>query len=186
MKDETRRTYQKLKNDLERMVPEADPEYPEEDFMMEPEQEEDERSQFGQKAKEFFNNFLVTVLCVFIALIWWFDWNFSALSDNTSDWVTGLLGNESLEIPGSPEIAPIPGLPDLPDEVRAKIEGELSDGQNDLGMNMTEYVAAVQEAGYRERYSMPELSAFYQADIEIPYLDQLMKRDSLICSHFQP
>ncbi|MDX1636865.1 MAG: hypothetical protein R3281_02770 [Balneolaceae bacterium] len=175
MKKDTHETYQKLKNDLERMVPDSELEYSEEDLLIKPEPEQQKRSEFWEDTKRFTKNFVVATLCVIITLLWWFDWNVSALASRTSEAFSGLFGEPVAEAPAPPsvEIPPIPELPDLPADIEQEIRSEIANAQSELNMGMTDYLSALEEAGYRDRFSMPAITTMYQAGVEISYLDEL-------------
>lgn len=186
MNSESRKTYQKLKNDLERMVPDSELDSREKELLVKDKPDEaSTSSELWEDSKRFFKNFLVATLCVIIILLWWFDWNFSALANRTSDVISGLFGDEITEIGATPptfEVPPVPGpggtppmpeLSELGPEIEAEVRAEISRAQNEMNMGMSDYVSAMEEAGYRDLYSMPELSVMYQTGVEISYLDEL-------------
>lgn len=158
--------YQTLKNDLERLDPgrDADIEFAEEDLFpdrLEKTGEPDFRERAGRAARNFF----VILLCIAITGLWYVDWDFSAFADRTSDVVTSVFGdNESQTF----NVAPTPPAP-----------GTVVEGNANQGMRMLDYMAAMQEAGYREQFSTPAITAFYQSGVPISYLDGLHEAEYL-------
>ncbi|MDR8390146.1 hypothetical protein NC796_03270 [Aliifodinibius sp. S!AR15-10] len=175
MTEDSRKTYQRLKNDLERMVPDSELNPREEDLLM-TEPEQTKSSQFWEDTKRFAKNFLVATLCVIIGVLWLFDWNVSAMMNRTSDVISGLLGNAPAQVQGPPplpETPPLPSLPEIPAEIEEEIRAEIDANQDELEMGMSEYVSAITEAGYRDQFTIQALSAMYHSGVEVSYLDQL-------------
>ncbi len=161
------------------MVPDSDLNHDEELFQdTETEAEKSVPSPFWQGINRAVKNILLSLFCVFIAVLWLFDWNLSHFANTTSDLVAGLFDDELAEARTAPEIpalSSIPELPELPQGIESKIEAEIeaNQGKLELEMSMTDYVARIREAGYRDQFSMAALTAFYHAGVTTQYLDQL-------------
>lgn len=183
MESKSKKPFERLKNDLERLESDQQIEYKEEDLLMKPDKgKRDSSSDFWQDTKRAAKNFLVATLCVLIALLWWFDWNFSNLANSTSDVATDLFGNEASQvapapnpegIPSIPEMPPMPGIQEMPENVREEIETAIEQEGNELSMTMSEYIREMEEAGFREMFPMPAITTFYQAGVELNYLEEL-------------
>lgn len=188
--NEKNRKYRSLKNDLEKLdtgpKPEEAPPDPrigdssEDDlsFLYTPEEARPPEPALREKIGRGVRNFLGVLLCLVITGLWYYDWNVSDFVNRTSDFVTSFIWEA--EPPGTapaPDreagLPPLPELPEMPADVESELESAIAGGGEGLEMAMADYVAALDEAGYRELFSMPAIAAFYQAGVTMDYLDRL-------------
>jgi hypothetical protein len=99
---------------------------------------------------------LAVFLCLVIPALWYFDWNPSALANETSEVVTNLI-----------EGAPPPPVPLAPPPPSPPGTGATS------GTGLTDYVAMFKQSPYAEQFSTVEITAFYQSGVTMEYLDEL-------------
>lgn len=116
-------------------------------------------STFRESLSRGFRSILAITLCIVVPALWYFDWNPSAIADETSSFVTGFFEEGETAV-----IAP----PPPPEAVTG--EGGI---QSSLEMSMVDYAAALNERGLLEEFSSPAVSAFYQNGITIDYLVEL-------------
>ncbi|MDZ7693292.1 MAG: hypothetical protein U5K69_19605 [Balneolaceae bacterium] len=182
MESKNKKPFERLKDDLERLESDQQIDYKEEDLLMKSDKGGNvSPSDFWQDTKRAAKNFLVASLCVVIALLWWFDWNFSTLVNSTSNVVSDLFGDEASQvatapnqsIPSIPEMPPMPEFQEMPENVREEIETAIEQERNELNMAMSEYIREMEEAGLREMFSMPAITTFYQVGVELNYLEEL-------------
>lgn len=184
MDSKKKKTFTRLKNDLEDLETDGPVDYKEEDLLMKPKEGKATLgSDFWQDTKRAVKNFLVASLCVLIVVLWWFDWNFLELADSTSDMVSGIFGNEPTQVaPPAPNvegIPPLPPMPELPSNLREEIQNEIERELSAPDISMSEYVSELEQAGLREFFSMPAITTFYQAGVKLDYLNALQEANLL-------
>ena len=132
----------------------------------------EERPQtFGESLSRGFRSFLAIVICIVIPMLWYFDWNPSAMANETSEFVTGIF-DDTQEIPAVPAPAPLP-----------VIQGQGGDVVvSSLDMSMVDYAATLNEEGLLEEFSSPAVRAFYENNITVDYLRAL--RDAGLIEEF--
>ncbi|MDX1672847.1 MAG: hypothetical protein R3211_10935, partial [Balneolaceae bacterium] len=110
-----------------------------------------------------FRSTLAVIICLVIPVLWYFNWDFSAFADKTSETVTGFFdesGSTVAPAPEAPEIAELPEVPVPP------VSGALD-------MSITEYLAELNRLGYLEKISSPGVTALYENGVPVEYLTEL-------------
>jgi len=110
---------------------------------------------------------LAIIICLVIPVLWYFDWNPSAIANKTSEVVTGIFDDGS-----TVEVAPAPIVGEVPEPAEAPEPAEVGVGSG-LDMNITDYAAELNKLGYLDKLSSPAVTALYQNDVPIDYLTQL-------------
>lgn len=165
--DEKRRKKRTLANELERQKRGPGPELTEESRPPESRPfppEEVAEPGFRERLGRGFRNALVLLLCAFITGLWYYDWNLSDFADRTSDLATSFFDGGQSRAVVAPQSPPLPIPPGA--------EGGVSP-ERELNMDMPEYLSTLREAGYGETFSIPTVSALYQAGVPVSYIEEL-------------
>lgn len=153
MKNRSKSSNTRLRNDLDWLDPDQpltmDESYPTD--IPQPEMTLRESLSYGLRST------LAVIICLVIPVMWYFDWNPSALAERTSEAVTGVFTDS----------------PPLPAPVEAPLPPTF------LGDGITDYMAQLKEVGLMEEFSSPAMRAFYENSVPVAFLNDLHNSDLL-------
>lgn len=148
MKNKNRYKERSLKNDLDWLDPDQKLRHEKDDY-----EYRDEPSTLRESLSRGFRSVLAVIICIVIPALWYFDWNASAMADETSDFVTGFF-EEGSNLP----VAPLPPVP------------EAGPAETTPDMSLLDYTAALNDQGLLEEFSSPAVQAFYRNGVTINFL----------------
>ena len=157
MKSQKNQKKQSLRNDLDWLNTEQE-------LVHEPDGRtyEERPLTFGESLSRGFRSTLAVIICIVIPALWYFDWNPSAMANETSEFVTDIFD-------GPREAPVVPAQPSLP-----VIQGQGGDvAISSLDMSMVDYAATLNDQGILEEFSGPAVRAFYENNVTVNYLEDL-------------
>lgn len=123
-----------------------------------------ERIQPERSLRESVSYILRSILAIFICLVipvfWYVNRQLSAFADRTAEMGSGLFENPTQNNVSPPVVPSVPGIGEA-ETFEAGSPG------------LTDYIGAFKESAYADKFSLPEISAFYHSDLTIEYLNEL-------------